>query len=65
MPTETFPNGESLLNYIAQNPHDRAFKLLMKHREVSIPYLNSKLPLSLRHRIHWDWPASNKSCHMI
>lgn len=54
MSEELFPDGESLLNYIAQNPHDRAFKLLMKHREVSIPYLKSKLPPSLRERIHWD-----------
>lgn len=33
-----------LFELISKKPHDAAFKILMKHKEVSVPYLQSKLP---------------------
>ena len=51
---EQITNSAQLVDYISKSPHDRAFKLIMKHREVSVPYLRSKLPQSLADRGHWD-----------
>ena len=51
---ELITNSAQLVDYISKSPHDRAFKLIMRHREVSVPYLRSKLPPSLAERGHWD-----------
>ena len=47
-------NAVELLQYMSHKPHDAAFKLLMKRKDISIPYLKSKFPISLSKRCHWD-----------
>ena len=43
-----------IFELISKKPHDAAFKLFMKHKEVSVPYLKSKLPASFSKRCHWE-----------
>ena len=57
MSKEKEPNPTSaieLFYYMAKRPHDAAFKLLMKNKDISTPYLHAQLPLSLSSRCHWD-----------
>ena len=45
---------DQIIKEFTKNPHDAAFKRIMKRKKVLIPYIRSKLPPSLVKRIHWD-----------
>jgi len=54
MKTTNELSAREILEIMSKNPHDAAFKLFMRHKEISLPYLRSKLSPALAKRLRWD-----------
>ena len=53
MKTTNELSAQEILEIMSKNPHDAAFKLFMRHKEISLPYLRSKLSPALAKRLRW------------